>query len=300
MVYGLSSMDSFAQNHITDTTAEIVPYWKKGESKLLDIVNTREKYFNNALVYKTNSVSEVLMTVLEETDSVYKIEWHYIETSVSESEEPIVKRLAEISNGFKIVYQTSETGMFQKLLNYPEIEKHYAKGMENLMQQYGNDTVNQQLLNLLESVFYKKNNVDATFTKEIKLFHFPFGAEYNINKINEEIVPLPHPFVNDTIQEIIRIKLTEINLPAMTATLECWKDISHERSLKIIEQYKKKMEAMNQEVHPQTAPFESHDKSVYEVELMTGWLVKAMFEQTSVFNHITQKDITTISARTAK
>jgi len=299
-VYGLPTTDLTAQNHITDTTAEIVPYWKVGDSRKLQIVNTREKYFNEALVFKTKSFSDLTMTIQEEYDTTYVIDWQYKETNVSETEEPIVKRLAEISNGFRIQYQTSETGMFQKLLNYAEMEKFYAKGMEKMYQQYGVDSTNDMLLKVLESVFVRKEIIDGTFTKEIKLFHMPFGAEYNLNKINEEIITLPHPFMDDTIQTVLKFQLTKIDLPNMMATLECVQKITRQDTERMLNVYHKKMEGMNQKPDPRAKPFESLYRTIYDIELMSGWLSKVTYEQTSVYDHITQKDVTTITTGPVK
>jgi hypothetical protein len=300
VVCGLWTANAAAQNHITDTTAEIVTYWKQGESRLLQIVNTREKYFNEALVFKTKSASDVLMTVQEARDTTYVIDWLYKETTVSETEEPIAKRLAEISNGFRIEYQTNETGMFQKLLNYAEMEKFYAKGMEKMYQQYGVDTTNDMLLKVLESIFVRKEIIDGTFTKEIKLFHMPFGAEYNLNKTNEEIITLPHPFMDDTIQTVLKFQLTKIDLPGMMATLECVQQITRKDSERILNVYHKKMEGMNQKPDPRAKPFESIYKTTYDIELVSGWLSKVTYEQTSIYDHITQKDITTITTQPIK
>jgi hypothetical protein len=222
------SNNLFAQNLVTDSTAEVVPYWKAGDKKALELVTTREKYISDALVYKTTSTSEILMTVLEETGTEYKIEWHYKNTSVNESEEPIVKRLAEISKDFKITYETNETGQFKSLQNYKDMEQFYSKGMQKMTANYGSDTVNQQLYKVLSQIFSTKQGVDESFTKEAKLFHFPYGAEYKLNETVNEVATLPHPFMDDTIQVLIYINMIALDSSDMTCKVDTY-------SIKIIE-----------------------------------------------------------------
>jgi hypothetical protein len=293
----------FAQNLVTDSTAEVVAYWKPGDKKKLELTTAREKYVNNNLVLKTTSTSEILMSVIEESGLNYKIEWHYLNTVVNESEEEIVKRLAEISNDFKITYRTSETGQFESLENYKEMEQFYAKGMQKMTSKYGSDSVNQQLYKVLSQIFATKSGVDASFTKEPKLYHFPYGAEYKLNETVNEIATLPHPFSNDTIQVLIDIKLIELDSSNMTCKLQLTKDISKEKAQNIIDKYVMKMQQQDPSFNEKKlniAVFEVHDETIYNVELAKGWIKEVIFLQTTFYDFIKQVDSYTIKMTEGK
>jgi hypothetical protein len=290
IVFVTCVLPCFAQNHVTDTTAEIVAYWKKGDRQLYDIIRICEKYFNNQLVYKTIHSSVVNITILEETDSMYKIEWHITETFVSEAEEPVIKRLSEMSEGLKILYQTSETGIFQHVLNPADIQAHFAKALHSANQQYGYDTINMLLAQRLHNIFAENQCADAAFASIIRSYHFPLGAEYRLHQTSKETQLLPHSAPNDTTEDIIQVRLIEINLPSMTATLQCVRETPTfyaRHSCDVL------------------APLSPHhaattllsDTSVYTFELMTGWLQSMQHLQTSAVDYLIRKDITTIRKR---
>lgn len=289
------SLNIFSQNFITETSAEVAPYWKKGDTRKLEKTTTREKYVNDILVFKTSSKSEIQVKVLDEKDTVYTIEWFFVETTVSESEEEVAKRLAEMTNGFKAVFNMNDVGVYHKLVNYNEMQNFLAKGMDKMKEEHGIDTVGKEIYNVLKQVFASEEAIEASFSRDIKLYHFPYGSSYEINELIEEPILLPNPLTGDPIQAQLLFKMTNLDFPGMSCTIEGTMKITEEDSRKYAKEFIEKLKAEGATRIPKESEIplmEVEDYSKHIVDLLTGWVTYASHVRTVKSGIIKQVDTT--------
>lgn len=286
-----------AQNFITDTTAEVVSYWKAGETKQYELTTLREKYVNDALVYKTTSTSAIDMKIVEANPGVYVIEWLYKDVTVNESEEEIPKRFAELGKGSILKYQTSETGMYEKLLNPAAVQDHFAKGMDLMKEKYGIDTVGKQIYQVLKQVFSDEKNTESVFTKEILLYHLPFGAEYTLNQISEEEIKIANPYDGRPFSTLLQFKMVALDTVKMTCRITGTMTVTKEDTKQMIKEFvkdynnKKPEQTIDASQVPITEIFDTYS---HDIDLNTGWLSNANYQRTVVNDIIKQIDTTTI------
>lgn len=293
----LNTAFAFSQNMITDTTAEVVTYWKKGDIRNLEKTTTREKYVNDILVFKTTSVADIEVKVLEETDTIYVVEWLFKETRVNESEEEIAKRLAEMSKNLKVVYKAKDIGVYETLLNYEFMQNFFAKAMDNLKEQYGIDTVGKQIYGIVKQIFASEEAVEASFSKDIKLYHFPYGAEYLINEVIEEPIVLPNPLTGEPVNALLHFKMTDLDFPSMSCTIEGTMKITEEESKAYIKDFIEKLKASGAEKIPsehEIPAMEVDDYYKHVIELLDGWVTHVSHIRTVKSGIVKQVDTTTI------
>lgn len=292
---------AFSQNIVTDTTSEVVAYWKKGDFRLLEKTTVREKYINDALVFKTFSASDIVMKVVEENESNYQIEWLYKDTRISETEEEIVKRITELTKDFKTVYKLSNTGMYEGIVNYEDMQNYFIKGFELMKDKYGSDTLGKQVFGIIKQIFETREAAEAGFGKEIQLYHFPYGAEYTLNQeVNEEIT-LPNPFTGDPIQAYIKFKMTDLDIPKMTCRIEGTMSITEEDSKKFIKDFIQKLKEKGADKIPAESdipPVIITDTYIHDIELLNGWVTNVKYVRSVKSGIVTQVDTTTIVLKT--
>ncbi len=289
-----------SQNIVTDTTAEVVAYWKKGDFRLLEKTTTREKYVNDAMVFKTTSTSDIVMKVVEETEANYQVEWIFKDTRVSETEEEIVKRITELTKDFKTVYKLSNTGMYEGIVNYEEMQNYFLRGLELMKDKYGTDTMGKQVFGIIKQIFETRETAEAGFGKEIQLYHFPYGAEYTLNQEVNEQITLPNPFTGDPIQAYIKFKMTDLDIPKMTCRIEGTMSITEEDSKKFIKDFIQKLKEKGADKIPAESdipPVIITDTYVHDIELLNGWVTNVKYVRSVKSGIVTQVDTTSMQLK---
>ncbi len=293
----LNNILAHSQNMITDTTAEVVTYWKKGDVKKMEKTTSREKYVNDALVFKTVSVADIDVKVLDETDTNYIVAWHFKETRVNESEEEIVKRFAEMSKDFKTTFRIKDTGIYETLVNYEEMRKFFADEINIMREKTGMDTITKQIHGIMQQLFESQETVEAGFSKDIKLYHFPYGAEYKIDETIIEHITIPNPFTGDPVDASLLFKMTKLDFPAMSCTIEGTLNITEEQSKLYIKDFIKQLQEKGVENIPAESDIptmEVSDQYTHVIELLNGWATYVEHKRTVKSGIVKQVDVTII------
>lgn len=272
-----------AQNLVTDSTTEIVPYWKKGDKKMYEIKNIREKYFNNQLVYKTTITSKIELSVLDETDTTYLVQWRYVQCTANESDDPIVRRWTALTEGMTIIYRTSETGVVDSICNFAEILTHLEKSLKQLLTTHDSDSVYHRLNRWISRITVDKSIADIFFAIPIRTYHLLHGAEYSLHAVTKIIDTLIHPYTHQITEEITTVKLTNIDSKEMYAKAVCHSETLCCPLLKITEWLSEKNN------YPPPSSLEK-DTATYIYDLLHGWLIQVHRIQISSIRHIKQKD----------
>ncbi len=131
IIFSLLSLFSTNNKNI-----DIVTYWKKGDTQKIVVKEGFIEYEGEEEVKKEVTSSYVEITVLEETDSTYLIEWLYFDDQTDrlnvevEEEDPMDKRIEEMFSTTKFLYQTNELGVFDSVLNLEEILQSMNDSLE--------------------------------------------------------------------------------------------------------------------------------------------------------------------------
>ena len=293
----LNSFFVHAQNMITDTTAEVVTYWLKGDVRKLEKTTTREKYVNDALVFKTISVADIEVKVLDEIDTNYVVEWKFKETRVNESEEEIVKRFAEMSKDLKTTFRIKDTGIYEALVNYEEMREFFTNEILLMRERTNNDTLTKQIHGIMQQLFETRETVEAGFSKDIKLYHFPYGAEYKIDETIIENITIPNPFTGDPVDASLLFKMTKLDFPSMSCTIEGTLNITEEDSKLYIKDFIKQLQAKGVENIPAESDIPTmqvSDQYTHVIELLNGWVTHVEHKRTVNSGIVKQIDVTII------
>ncbi|MEZ4887675.1 MAG: hypothetical protein R3E32_23275 [Chitinophagales bacterium] len=165
---------------------EVITYWNKGDTQKIVIKEGFITYEGEEVVKKEVTSSYAEITVLEQTDSSYIVEWNYTEIEVDRlnvevEEDPIDQRLEEMFNGMKLRYQTDEFGVFESTLNLDELLQTVNDSMEMLVKngemgiEEGEDA--EMFVGLMKEIIFSEE-MKSEFIRDIENYHFYHGNSF--------------------------------------------------------------------------------------------------------------------------
>ncbi len=276
----LASSGAYAQNRVTGTTATVVGYWKKGDTKRLSVRMSKDKDVNGKLT-KEGASYDVTLRVLDETEDSYTVEWTY-ENMAAQGGNPLMSRLYEMSNGLRVLYRTDEMGSFTELLNWKEVQAHLFKGLEMLEKQPGIEKdVMKAVVAQVKGIYSSKESIESTL-KDINIYHSPYGAEYTLNEKITADTHLPNILGGEPVPARIEITMTELDQQRDHCKIVTGQMMDREKTSALVYEFLKK--TAEQSGRPLPADFEVpvmdiSDASEHELELAQGWVKRAYFKR---------------------
>lgn len=161
---------------------EIFTYWHPGDTQKLIIKEGFIEYENEKVTKKEVTTSQVVITVLEETDSSYVIEWHYTgeevdRINVDVEEDPMDEKLEQMFASTKLLFQTDEFGVFQKTLNMEELLEEAMEGLTVIIKEEMVDAEEEEVemfLNLMQELLMTEEMQDELI-RDIWNYHYYLG-----------------------------------------------------------------------------------------------------------------------------
>jgi hypothetical protein len=276
---------------MTDSSADCIAHWKKGDGKILLITHTKEKYVAGQLKSSFDFKHEAHISILDSTISGYTIQWiNHLPEKVKRTDPALAESLI-IFEGLKMIFTISETGSFIKLVNWEEVRDTYVRMME-LSLPKSLDSATQAAVNASKQMFSTREMVESALIREIQLFHAPYGGTYTTNekKIASE---LPNPFSGDPFPALQTTKITQLSHEKDYFKLSIRLEIDKIATDKLLENILKKMNVDSKaatEVGEALSSMEITDQSEYEFQESTGWLKVLNFMRRVKAKEIVQTD----------
>jgi hypothetical protein len=180
----LSFLICTAQNVVSDTSATAVAYWKQGEKKTFTLQKKTEKKSKDKF-QKDSSSFKLTVSILEETDKSYTIEWLYGAIRLPKVINNDFPGIEALCNNLRIVYKTDETGSFTEVVNTEEVVAFIGKSLEMLMRTQKFTPETEAVLNEFKRTISSKESIENLILKDVQLFHHVFGMEFNKRKQTE-------------------------------------------------------------------------------------------------------------------
>jgi hypothetical protein len=183
----LFSIQLFAQTDSTNIA--FVAYWEEGDSYDYKVTKTKQKWKKSELIENKVQNYKMNFLVLKATPTSYTIKWTYendLGSSLNLSKD-ILKKLEKYNN-VAIEYKTSETGVFQEIVNWKEVSKLYKNMFDEIINSFAQGEKAKELIEALtplKNIYNSKEGVEQLILKEIQYFHFPMGLEFETKEVIE-------------------------------------------------------------------------------------------------------------------
>lgn len=279
----LSCAVGVSQSPKKDSTQSCIANWKKGETKIYTVTNTKEKFDNGKPISKSVFNYDAAIQVTDSTYDGYSMEWSYKGTSSKKNDEMANIALA-IFKGLKIKYKTNSTGEFKELVNWEEVRDFYIGMMQKSLPKNVDDST-KMLLQKTYDMFSTKEAVEGTLIKDVQLLHSAHGYEYSTKGTTNKTT-IPSPFGTDPIPSLVTIRITEIRPSQNYFRLTVNQQIDKEGALKMIRDFIKKMGvASDKDVEEGLKVFKNFEvtnNSDYSITISSGWISRLFSSKTVV------------------
>lgn len=209
-IFVLTTLTTFGQINMADSTVQVITYWDEGEKQ--DYVVSVEKI--NLKDADTTSremtTYEVEVTVLNSGKDFYTIQWLY-KNFQTDDPNPAFKKLMNINNGMKVIFKADEVGSFLEVVNHKEIKDFIHKAVLSLKNDFKEIPGMDKVLEQVEATTATKEAIESVCIKDIHQFHTFHGAKYTLGEILEGKTKAPNIYGSEPFDADFTVYLDEIN-----------------------------------------------------------------------------------------
>lgn len=256
------------KTEVDTTKIAFIAYWAKGNSYKFKMVKSIEKIKNEKSIRNDSIVYDAFFKVLDSTSTSYKISWKYkcdilYSLNLPEKLKKDKKSITEI----EVIYSTDENGSGVTIENWQTISDIYTKVINDVKSNLTpeEDKIYSSVLDPIINALSKQEGVEEYCTKELKLFHFPFGVEFDPEEELTYDQIIPSPYSKEGLKAKTRVYFEEHNYKDSHCTFYSELNIDPEDSKKMLTSLLKNMGIKDKDLK------QDIKKSKYEINDFNGY-----------------------------
>jgi len=287
-------MTSFGQINMADSTAQVISYWEKGEKQNYSMTAEKIKIKGSDTTIREMTTYNVEITVINNNEKTYTIEWLYKDIK-SNSQNPIVQKLMNITKDMKVVFKTDEFGAFIEVVNWKEIKEYIQKEVSTLRKDFKEIQEMDNVIKQIETTYSTKEAIESASIKDIQQFHSFHGAKYKLGDVIKGQIKVPNLYGTEPFDSDFSLSLDEINEADNNFIIRSTQQVNIEQLTNATFDYLTKMaKTMNIEPLKREELKDLKNETLTATRMHgTGWVVYSV--QTTT---ITSDNVTNIEERT--
>jgi hypothetical protein len=199
----------FAQTN-DDSVVQIVTYWEPGDShRYLVEIGTEMSYTSGDS--ESFSSYQLLLEVLERTDTGYLVQWTYSESTPPAGATAFEKRVVEISESAPVRFYITDLGEFIGVENWAEIAGKVNDALAKMMVEFAAEPNIADSVTKIMEAFETKEKFESLAMEEIQLYHMLHGYSYMMDDPLIVDGETTNPFGGEPIPATTTIELSEID-----------------------------------------------------------------------------------------
>jgi len=210
LVFLTTGIMVFGQINMADSTVQVITYWDKGEKQNYIVSEEKIKIKGTDTISKELITYDVEITVLNETDKSYTIQWLYKNIQTN-STDPTLQKIMNITKDMKVIFKTDELGAFIEVVNWKEIRDFIQKATKTLRKDFKAIPEMDKFIKQVEATFSTKEAIESASIKEIQQFHTFHGAKYKLGEFLEAEQKGPNIYGTEPFDIDLTVYLDEIN-----------------------------------------------------------------------------------------
>jgi hypothetical protein len=292
------SFSGYSQSAAKDSSVNCVTYWRLGETRTYSIIHEKSSVNESGNIVPFRFAYLAQVSVIDSTSNSYTIKWKFQLPEEYKMMSPRIVDSLPVFNGMEMIYKVSEMGAFLELLNWEEVRDTYFRQMDMSMSK-NRDSTAAATLAATKKMFSSKQMVEATFIKEIRLFHEPYGYKFTMAGASAE-TQLPNPFGGEPFPAHQIYKLTALDKVKNSFTLVFQLNIDKGNVNKLIDPILKNMNIIKDaeiDKAEKGNSYDLQDYSEYHVVSSTGWISRLLYKRTMSIGKTWQSDSFTIALK---
>ena len=199
-----------AQINLQDSTVQTIGFWDKKETQSYTVTADKYKVKGGDTTDREITQYDVVMTILDSTAKSYTVEWVYKNVKTN-SDDPVVKRYAVLSNDMKVVIKTDEMGSFQEVVNWKELKDFVKKTSVKLKSEFKDLPNINDITKNIESLYASREAIEASCIDEIHQYYTFHGVKYQLGQPVEARIKVPNFYGGEPFDADFVMMLDEIN-----------------------------------------------------------------------------------------
>lgn len=189
-------MYSQLNTDVDTTKIAFIAYWSKGDNYKFKMKKSIERIKDDKIVKNDSIVYDAFFKVLDSTATSYTISWKYkcdilYALNLPEKLKTNKNAIREI----EVIYTTDETGSEVKIENWKVLSDIFTKAINDAKSNLNSeeDKIYTSILTPIVTALSQQEGIEEFCAKELKLFHYPFGVEFDPKEeLNyDEVIPSP-------------------------------------------------------------------------------------------------------------
>lgn len=269
-----------------------VAYWSIGDSYNFNVTKIKQKLREGSEMESDTTSYIGNFEVIDSTDTSYKIKWS-LEANLTSVEIP-EEMMNELSKYLftEVIYETTELGEFVAIENWQEIALKMKDLFAILLSKY--ETSDKDIAEMMQPVlgiYETREGIEQLIFKELMLFHFLFGYEYDPNEPLEYADELPNMFGGKPIRGETKIYVDAVDYEEGYCLMVQEMAINGDDTKRVITDIFKKMAGDEKEMKKamKNARFEISDYNIFEFYYYPGIPLKIHTKRETILDIKGQK-----------
>jgi len=243
-----TGLTTFGQINMADSTAQVITYWEKGEKQNYTVTTEKIKLKGTDTTSRELTTYDVEITVLNQTDKSYTVQWLYKNIKTS-STNPTIQKVMNVTKDMKVIFKTDELGAFTEVVNWKEVRDYIQKATNSLSKDFSAIPEMDKVLKQIAATYSTKEAIESAAIKDIQQFHTFHGAKYKLGEVLEGQLKVPNLFGTEPFDSDFTIYLDEINEADNNFIMRATQEVNKEQLTNATFDYLTKM-ANNMKVTP--------------------------------------------------
>jgi hypothetical protein len=242
---------------------------------------------------------DVEVSVIDSTENSYTVRWFY-KNFKSNSSNPIVQKLATVSEDIAVDIRLDELGAIQSVENWEEVKDYMAKSINSMKNDFVQIPELEKVFQQISGMYSTKASIEASAIQDAQQFHNFHGGKYLLNESATGIIKSPNlydpekPF--DT--EIV-VTLEELDKENNQFIIRSIQEVDSEQLTETTYNYLKEMTKNLGQEFIKREDFIDLKNSVETVSRIhnTGWILESVLWKEVIAEGITNMEIRTIQMK---
>jgi hypothetical protein len=283
-----TGLTTFGQINIADSTAQVITYWDKGEKQNYSVTTKKIKLKGTDTASKDITTYDVEITVLNQADKSYTIQWLYKDIKTNSTNQTIQK-LMNITQDMKVIFKTDELGAFTEVVNWKEIRDYIQKATTSLSKEFAVILEMDKLLKQIAVTYSSKEAVESAAIKDIRQFHTFHGAKYKLGEVLKGQLKVPNLLGTEPFDSDFTIYLSEINEADNNFIMRATQEVNKEQLTNATFDYLIKMANIMKIKSPKREDLKDLKNETLTASRIhgTGWIVYSVQTTTVTSDNLT-------------
>jgi hypothetical protein len=283
-----TGLTTFGQINIADSTAQVITYWDKGEKQNYSVTTKKIKLKGTDTASKDITTYDVEITVLNQADKSYTIQWLYKDIKTNSTNQTIQK-LMNITKDMKVIFKTDELGAFTEVVNWKEIRDYIQKATTSLSKEFAVILEMDKLLKQIAVTYSSKEAVESAAIKDIRQFHTFHGAKYKLGEVLKGQLKVPNLLGTEPFDSDFSIYLSEINEADNNFIMRATQEVNKEQLTNATFDYLTKMANIMKIKSPKREDLKDLKNETLTASRIhgTGWIVYSVQTTTVTSDNLT-------------